>query len=401
MSQQVFADRLGKSKSWVDKVERGVRRLDKFSTIAEIADVLQVDVSTLTGREQARKPESGTCVDQVEVVDMRVALEQYDKIGAFYAERPVAPPLTELCKAVDHAWMTFQHAKYSSLARALPRLIRDAQAAEAVHGHADDQGSRQRRTPAYLLTEVYQIASATLCKLGEHDLAWLAADRAMLVCQSTGDHLLSALATEQVAAALLALGRVRPALELSMAIAHQIKPAEDDLNAERLSVYGTVLMRAVLAAARLGDTSTVRELLGQAEMAAKKVGDENHLWTSFGPTNVAFCQVAAEVELGDAARALRTHDGIDHDGYMAMLPERRASHLIDVARAYALVGDMVRAGETLVEADRFAPNEVRCRPDSQELVAEVIRRTNVAPAAALLELVDQIGLSAHAGTARS
>src|SRR5205807_9742759 len=30
MSQQVFADRLGKSKSWVDKVERGVR--DRKST---------------------------------------------------------------------------------------------------------------------------------------------------------------------------------------------------------------------------------------------------------------------------------------------------------------------------------------------------------------------------------
>lgn len=28
MSQQVFADRLGKSKSWVDKIERGVWRLD-------------------------------------------------------------------------------------------------------------------------------------------------------------------------------------------------------------------------------------------------------------------------------------------------------------------------------------------------------------------------------------
>ncbi|MQA28059.1 MAG: helix-turn-helix domain-containing protein, partial [Micromonosporaceae bacterium] len=27
MSQQVFADRIGKSKSWVDKVERGARRL--------------------------------------------------------------------------------------------------------------------------------------------------------------------------------------------------------------------------------------------------------------------------------------------------------------------------------------------------------------------------------------
>lgn len=28
MSQQVFADRLGRSKSWVDKIERGVWRLD-------------------------------------------------------------------------------------------------------------------------------------------------------------------------------------------------------------------------------------------------------------------------------------------------------------------------------------------------------------------------------------
>src|SRR4051812_31334363 len=51
MSQQVFADRLGKSKSWVDKVERGVRRLDKFSVVYEIADVLQVDVQLLLGKE--------------------------------------------------------------------------------------------------------------------------------------------------------------------------------------------------------------------------------------------------------------------------------------------------------------------------------------------------------------
>ncbi len=34
MSQQVFADRLGKSKSWVDKVERGVAAgFDKFSVV--------------------------------------------------------------------------------------------------------------------------------------------------------------------------------------------------------------------------------------------------------------------------------------------------------------------------------------------------------------------------------
>src|SRR6187551_2553776 len=84
ISQQVFADRLGKSKSWVDKVERGVRRLDKFSVIYEIADVLQLDVQLLTGRDPARRPENINCVDQVEVEEIRAALERYDQISAFF-----------------------------------------------------------------------------------------------------------------------------------------------------------------------------------------------------------------------------------------------------------------------------------------------------------------------------
>src|ERR1700755_3078321 len=67
MSQQIFADRLGKSKSWVDKVERGVRRLDKFSVVYDIADVLNVDVQLLMGRDPERKPGGVACMDQSEV----------------------------------------------------------------------------------------------------------------------------------------------------------------------------------------------------------------------------------------------------------------------------------------------------------------------------------------------
>src|ERR671913_15794 len=88
MSQQVFADRLGKSKSWVDKVERGVRRLDKFSVVYEIADVLQVDVQLLLGKDVERRPESVNCIDQVEVEEIRAALERYDSISAFFDNSP-------------------------------------------------------------------------------------------------------------------------------------------------------------------------------------------------------------------------------------------------------------------------------------------------------------------------
>ncbi|MEU1607508.1 helix-turn-helix domain-containing protein [Micromonospora matsumotoense] len=55
MTQQVFADRLGKSKSWVDKVERGVRALDRYSVIQEIAEVLHLDPAILLGPRRPRR----------------------------------------------------------------------------------------------------------------------------------------------------------------------------------------------------------------------------------------------------------------------------------------------------------------------------------------------------------
>ena len=134
MSQQVFADRLGKSKSWVDKVERGVRRLDKFSIVYEIADVLQLDVQLLLGKEPERRADLVNCVDQVEVEEIRAALERYDQISAFFNAAPEPPPLVELRKAVNHAWLSYMHAKYGVLARTLPRLLREAQAADDMRG---------------------------------------------------------------------------------------------------------------------------------------------------------------------------------------------------------------------------------------------------------------------------
>jgi transcriptional regulator with XRE-family HTH domain len=390
MSQQLFADRLGKSKSWVDKVERGVRRLDRFSVIYEIADVLQLDVQVLMGRDPARRPESVNCIDQVEVVEIRAALERYDKISTFVLAPVETPSLTELQKAVGHAWLTFQHSKYGVLARMLPKLLRAAQAANA--SYTGDTGTQA----AHLLGQVYQISSSTLRKLGEHDLAWLAADRAIMVCQRADDPLLSGLATVRVANALAALGRFRPALEINVNIANQVAPGgEQEATPERLSVYGCLLLQGAMCAARLGDSATVRDLIGAADEAAKQLGgDENHYWTSFGPTNVAFHKAAAEVEMGEGGRAVETHSQIDPMDFAAMMPERRAHHLLDLSRGLTQTGDVSRASETLIDADRLAPSEVRCRPLAHELVSDVLRRTRGAPPPAVADLADLMGLTA-------
>jgi transcriptional regulator with XRE-family HTH domain len=398
MSQQVFADRLGKSKSWVDKVERGVRRLDKFSVVYEIADVLQLDVQLLLGREPERRTDSVGCIDQVEVEEIRTALEHYDQISAFFCNPPHPPSLTELRKAVGHAWQTYQHAKYGQLARALPRLLREAQAADAAHAGGDSG-----RDAAHQLAQVYQLASSVLRKLGELELSWLAADRSIAVAQRTGDPLLAGVATYRVALALMALGRGRPALEINVNIANRLAPGNDGepTSPERLSVYGMLLLQGAMAASRIGDGASVRDLLAAAEDAANALGgDHNHYWTSFGPTNVQLHRAAAAVEMGDGRVAVDTHEHMDRRGFGALLPERRAHHYLDIARGFAQVGDVDRASEMLLEGDRLAPSDIRCRPLAREVLSDVLRRTRGTPPTLLAELAEHMGVwsAAPAGT---
>jgi transcriptional regulator with XRE-family HTH domain len=391
MSQQVFADRLGKSKSWVDKVERGVRRLDKFSVVYEIADVLQVDVQLLLGREPERRVDSVTCIDQVEVEEIRAALERYDQISAFFNAPPEPPPLEQLRKAVNHAWQTYQHAKCGMLARALPKLLRDAQAADTACA-----GTEGAPTAAHLLAQVYQLASSTLRKLGEHELSWLAADRSIAVAQRSGDPLLTGIATYRVALALLALGRSRPALEVNVNIANRLAPGgSEPATPARLSVYGMLLLQGAIAAARIGDTASVRDLLAGAEEAARAIGsDQNHYWTSFGPTNVQLHRAAAAVELGEGKLAVETHQQMDLEGFNALLPERRAHQFLDIARGYAQVGNVEGASEMLLEGDRLAPSEIRCRPIAREVLSDVLRRSQGTPPPPIAELAENMGVGA-------
>ncbi|MEU8070621.1 MULTISPECIES: helix-turn-helix domain-containing protein [unclassified Micromonospora] len=389
MSQQVFADRLGKSKSWVDKVERGVRRLDKFSVLYEIADILQIDVQLLHGRDPERRTDALNCIDQVEVEEIRTALERYDSMSAYFDAAPCPPPLADMRKAVNHAWLTYQYGRYGMLTRALPKLLRDAQAADA--GCAGDD---QVREAAHLLGQVYQIASSVLRKLGECDLAWLAADRSMAVAQRADDPLLAGIATTRVCNALVAMGRPRPALELNVRIAGRLAPGGDnDVTPERLSVYGLLLLQGAMAAARIGDSATVDDLLaGAGEAATMLGGDHNHYWTSFGPTNLELHRAAAAVELGDGGRAVETHMRLSVPAFNALLPERRAHHLLDLARGYSQIGDVANAGDMLLRGDRLAPSEIRCRPIAHELMSEILRRTRGAPPPPIAELAEHMGV---------
>jgi len=394
MSQQVFADAIGKSKSWVDKVERGVRRLDKFSVLNEIADALAIDTPQLMGRDVQRRTDVVNCIDQVEVDSIRASLERYERLGKYLGAAPIpATPTAELKKAVSHAWYAYEKANYPALARTLIDLLRAAPVAEE-----QAQTTEARAEAAALLTQVYQIASTLLRKLGEPQLSWLAADRAIGAAQRCDDPLLIGIATTRVANALRSLGRFEAALDLNVQVAHGMmseigSTAKSD--PEAMSVYGALLLQGAMAASLTGDAATTRDLLRAASSAAQLVGEgKNYYWTSFGPTNVELHRAASFVELGEGRQAIQVHERIPQSALAALVPERRAHHYLDLARACAQVGRLDQAGEAMVMADQLAPNEIRCRPLAHDILADLLRRDTGPGAPSVRHLAETMGIAA-------
>ncbi|MET7947147.1 helix-turn-helix transcriptional regulator [Micromonospora sp. NPDC005324] len=398
MTQQMLADRLRRSKSWVDKVERGVRTLDRYSVIQELAHVLRVDPEVLLGQQRSTSAGPPDGVD-----DIRAALARYDT--------PQAPRQApeELRRQVGYAWLSYQHAHYGQLVRVLPGLLDTIQAV---------------RSPE-LLVQAYRITSSLLVKLGEADLGWLAADRAM---SAAGDNpILAATAAISVAQALRASNRDRLALTAALTAANRLLltpvcPADHEVGGLRgdqiarqphdqrgegegegaparqrppgeWALGGTLLLQAALAAAGCGEHGRAEELTDRAAgIAASLRGYDDPHRTSFGLVAVELARVLVAAQRGDVIGALRRHSTVmRREGWRRLPAEYRGAYLVDVARAYVQVGDLRGAARALVDADSVAPAEVRCRPLARTVIADVAR-AQPAPAG-VARLATVVGLT--------
>ncbi|MBG6104525.1 transcriptional regulator with XRE-family HTH domain [Micromonospora vinacea] len=355
MTQQMLADRLGKSKSWVDKVERGVRNLDRYSVVQEIAEVLRLDPTVLLDPRRP-PPTAAPALDGIDAV--RAALAHY------HQRRPRVVSADEVERHVAHAWLSYQHAHYAQLLRALPALL------DATDGTLG------------LLVSVYRITASVLVKLGEPDLAWLAADRA--VAAATGDAIRTGTATIAVAQALRALGRDRLALTASVAA---VGTAAHD------GVRGTLLLQAAMAAAGCGDGRRADDLIDHATALAERcTGTDDPHHTAFGPATVRLARFVSALHLGDSAQAVYRHEkAIRGDDWHRLPAEHRAAHLMDAARAYLHNGDVAAAGRALADADTVAPAEVRYRPAARTLIAEIARSGRAT--ASVARLATLVGLT--------
>ncbi|HEY6314127.1 MAG TPA: helix-turn-helix transcriptional regulator [Streptosporangiaceae bacterium] len=281
------------------------------------------------------------------------------------------------------AFNSYQQSRFTTAASRVSMLLADAQLA------AQECRAAERSRVLSVLALSYQAAASVLTKVGESDLAWIAAERGFNAAKAADSPSVRGSLIRSVAFALLSTGRLEPAMRLVESGAGYLQ-AEISGDDTALSVYGTLFLAGSMAAARFGDGSKTAEYLQEANSAARRLGkDANHLWTAFGPTNVAIHRVNTAVELGDIQTVLDYGLSLNTD---AVPVERRVRYLLDVARAYGMTGNRDDALGTMLTAERIAPEQVRQHHLSRKIVVALIRSSTGKPAIELEKLATRVNV---------
>jgi hypothetical protein len=299
------------------------------------------------------------------------AIESFAAVLAAYAPDTAgstldeSPDLPSLAAALARAKRDYQACRYSEVTENLPALLGRLQSAcPVLDGEA--------RSQAYTLSaEAHHVAASILFKVGDQGLGWLAADRSMQAARSSEDPVTVASSARIVTHALMGSKHYKAATDTASTLAARFDHDVSAHDPESLSVYGSLLLRGAIAAAQHENRGGADELLTEAEEAAARLGDDLNLrWTAFGPTNASLHRVNIAVTLGDAGTAIDVARTVDLG--RIDVTERKATFLMDTARAFLQCGRHERAYLALRAAEEIAPEEITGRPAARRLVRDLM-----------------------------
>jgi transcriptional regulator with XRE-family HTH domain len=361
LDRKQLADMVGRSTSWLDKIEKGERSLLRLPMLERVAEVLSIDPSVLTDSEVARS--TAQCADVVEVQAIKKALGRYPTLIA-HKNDMASVTMRQVDRQLDYAGHAWLSSHFTTVARVLPQLLDDAQLSAAADAH-------QKTYRALVMA--YRLACSMLLKYDSNDIAWLAADRAMYTAQLSGDTIALARATRCVARAMSHTDQLDASVTVATDMADLLRPRLSHDDRDAVPLYGMLLLSAEITAARQGNGALAQSLHEEASAAASRIGSAHHgHHTFFGVPNVEVHRVSALVRLYEGGRAVRHAERIDPTLIAGLPTERRSNFLLDLTDAHIQTGDHRMAIQLLTEADHLAPEEVRCRPLARRLITALL-----------------------------
>ncbi|MEU8901297.1 helix-turn-helix transcriptional regulator [Nocardia sp. NPDC048505] len=271
----------------------------------------------------------------------------------------------------------FDLGRYGEVAVRVPQLL--------AHGVATREDSRADGIAAtnVLLSHTYALTSQLMVKLGNDQLAWTSADRAVSTAEAGGDLLAHAAARRVWAIALRRAGHTDTAQQLVVDTAAGLA-RELDPHPAYLKTYTSLLSTAAYTAAVDGDRDTAGTLISEATDAATRRALAPGLSTTGGEAlSVQLYRISMARVLGDFGTAVELAKRVDPAEIAT--PEARARYWSDVARALHQWRKFPACYQALLAAERAAPDEVRYRKPIQQITTSLLRNPSTATMPGLRE----------------
>ncbi|GAB3498736.1 helix-turn-helix transcriptional regulator [Amycolatopsis cihanbeyliensis] len=373
---------VGRSTSWLDKIENGERSLLRLPMLERVAEALSVDPSALTDGDTP----DVRCTDAVEVEAIKKALGRYPMLTPGSGGGVVPADVHRQLRYAGYAWLA---SHLATVGQVLPRLLIDAQAVASQAAEADRAHAHRA------LVMAYRLACSMLLKHDATDIAWLAADRAMHAARCGDDTIALARATRSVARAMSHVGQFDESVAAATGMADLLRPYLGNGDADTVPLFGMLLLSAEITASRQGNGSLAGDLHQEAVSATGRLAPEHRdHHTVFGPANVQVHRVSALVRLREGKHAIRYADTIEPSLIACLPSERQSNYLLDLTDAYTQTGSYRNALRVLIQADQLAPQEVRCRPLARRLISGLLLTNPGGADAGLRRIAHKAGVNA-------
>lgn len=357
LTLKVAAELAGISESYLSRIERGERPVDRRSLLEALAAALRVAPAEITGQPYPPSSEH-EAVGHAAAQALRAVLRDIE-VGAPLSDtpprlldelRPEIATVNAACAACD----------YGVLGHTVPDLISELHTLAEVHGSVE-----ARR----LLADVLHAAFYLSKDLGHGDLAWMVSGRLHATALALGEPVWGAVAGFVRSHATVGNQARERGLMLAEGSAELVEP--DDGPAGQ--VYGMLHLSAALQSAVTGKADSARAHLREATETAGRTGNGTFAGLNFGPVNVGVWSVALALELGEPGRVVELARDVD----VSAIPSagRQATFYGDVGRGLARIrGRERQAVEALRRAETLAPQRTRTSPFVRETVTELLRR---------------------------
>lgn len=356
LTQQELATAADVSVDLIRKLEQGQRHTASVPSLQALASALDVDPATLLGRPTPAP--TGEADEGIQPL-RRVLTAVDDLTGIEPETEPME--LAEAERTADYVWGAYWGGRYQLLAELLPSVISGLEATARTY-----PCERARRA----LARGYQVAGDTLAHMGHPDTAYLAIRRALTVAEASGDALLHTAMRVSVSWQMLVQGRYGDSTHVASRAAREIAPADSP---SELSAYGLLTVTAATAAVRDVKPEESRDLLAEASEAARLLGHErSDHQSTFGPAKVAMLAVDCAVVNDDYTGALDRAKQLPRDAPLPLAS--RARHLADVALSHLRLDNDQRALDTLLTAEKMAPEWMRFQTLPRLVTRELLDR---------------------------